>query len=44
MQPVGNCATEYVYSHPLAPFLPDYYVFSFSADGRVIQAIHLVSP
>jgi hypothetical protein len=43
--PVGkNCAAEYVYSHPLAPLLPDYYVVSFSADGRVIQADHFVSP
>jgi hypothetical protein len=41
---VKNCAVEYVYSHPLAPLLPDYYVISFSADGRVIQADHWVSP
>lgn len=39
-----TCAVEYVYSHPFAPLLPDYYVVSFSADDRVIQADHLMSP
>ncbi len=38
------CATEYVYSHPFAPLLPDYYVISFSADYRVIAADRLTSP
>ena len=38
------CATEYVYSHPFAPLLPDYYVISFSADFRVIAADRLTSP
>ena len=39
-----GCAVEYVYSHPFAPLLPDYYVVSFSVDDRVIQADHWVSP
>jgi hypothetical protein len=40
----NTCALEYVYSHPFAPLWPDYYVVSFSADDRVIQADHWVSP
>jgi hypothetical protein len=42
--PPSSCATEFVYSHPFAPFLPDYYVISFSADDRVIAAERLTSP
>lgn len=40
----AGCALEYVYSHPFAPVLPEYYVVSFSADGRVIRADRLDSP
>jgi hypothetical protein len=36
--PDKNCALEYVYSHPFAPIVPDYYIISFSADDRVIEA------
>jgi hypothetical protein len=39
-----NCALEYVYSHPFAPFLPDYYIVSFSPDDRVIEAERWTSP
>lgn len=39
-----TCATEYVYSHPFAPWLPDYYVVEFSVEDKVIQAEHLTSP
>jgi hypothetical protein len=39
-----TCAIEYVYSHPFAPLLPDYYVVSFSADDQVIAADRLTSP
>lgn len=38
------CALEWVYSDPLAPINPHYYVISFSADGRVIGAEELESP
>src|SRR4029077_6787302 len=41
--PDKNCAVEYVYSHPFAPFVPEYYVpayyvVSFSPEDRVIDA------
>ena len=42
--PTEGCVTEYVYSHPFAPLLPDYYVVWFTSDDRVIAADHLPSP
>jgi hypothetical protein len=39
-----SCATEYVYSHPFAPLVPDYYIVAFSADDRVIAAERWSSP
>jgi hypothetical protein len=42
--PPSACSSEYVYGHPLAPLLPDYYVISFSADGHVIEANRWTSP
>jgi hypothetical protein len=40
----SDCATELVYSHPFAPWLPEYYVVELSPDGHVISAEHLISP
>jgi len=42
--PEKNCATEYVYSHPFAPWAPDYYIVDFSPEARVIEADHWTSP
>ena len=42
--PLPTCAIEYVYGHPFSPLVPDYYVVSFSAGDRVIQADRLSSP
>jgi hypothetical protein len=42
--PDKGCATEYVYSHPFAPFIPEYYIVYFSSDGRVINADRWDSP
>ena len=42
--PGKRCAMEYVYSHPFAPLVPDYYIVSFSADDRVIEADRWTSP
>lgn len=42
--PDKACAVEYVYSHPFAPLIPEYYVVSFSSDGRVIEADKWDSP
>ncbi len=35
-----GCVTEYVYSHPLAPLVPDYYIVTFSKEDIVIETIH----
>ena len=42
--PEKNCAIEYVYSHPFAPWIPDYYIVAFSSENRVIEADHWTSP
>jgi hypothetical protein len=42
--PDKTCATEYVYSHPFAPLVPEYYIVSFSADDRIIEADRWDSP
>jgi hypothetical protein len=42
--PGEECAIEYVYSHPLAPLVPEYYIVSFSLDDRVIEADKWDSP
>jgi hypothetical protein len=41
---LSNCALEYIYSHPFAPFIPEYHVISFSVDDRVIDSEELDSP
>src|SRR4051812_34415058 len=38
-----GCAREFVYSNPLAPIVPEYYVVSFSKEDRLIDAIRLAS-
>ena len=42
--PDKGCSLEYVYSHPFAPIVPDYYIVSFSPDDRVIEADQWNSP
>ena len=45
IQPSRNqCALEYVYSHPFAPLDPQYYIVTFSSNGRVIEANPWSSP
>ena len=39
-----GCAMEYVYSHPFAPIVPEYYIVSFSADDQVMDAEPWDSP
>ncbi len=40
----NNCDEEYEYSHPFAPLVPQYFIVSFSADDKVIEANSLTSP
>lgn len=42
--PLKSCAIEYVYSHPFAPLIPEYYIVSFSSDEHVIEADKWDSP
>jgi len=42
--PPPGCTMEYVYSDPLAPWVPDYYVVYFAADDRVLETAYLSSP
>lgn len=38
------CEREFVYSIPVTPWIPEYYVVDLSRDGRVIKREHLISP
>jgi hypothetical protein len=42
--PKKNCTIEYVYSHPFAPLIPEYYIVSFGNDDQVIEADSWISP
>jgi hypothetical protein len=42
--PLKACALEYVYGHPFAPIVPDYYIVSFSSGEQVIEADRWSSP
>jgi hypothetical protein len=44
LSPPSNCFKEYVYSHPFAPFAPEYYVVWFSSDGLLLLTEHEISP
>jgi hypothetical protein len=44
MPSVKSCFVEYIYSHPFAPYMPDYYIVEFSSDGNVVYTYHTVSP
>ncbi len=41
--PYKNCSYEFIYSHPFAPWVPEYYVVAFS-DDSVIHTAALSSP
>ena len=41
--PYKDCSYEYIYSHPFAPWVPEYYVVAF-ADDSVIHTAVLSSP
>src|SRR5271154_6557497 len=42
-RPVG-CVEEFIYAHPYAPYVPEYWVISFNSDGQTISNVHLISP
>jgi hypothetical protein len=41
--PYKDCSYEFIYSHPFAPWVPEYYVVTFS-DDSVIHTSALSSP
>ena len=41
--PTG-CAEEFIYAHPYAPYVPEYWVIDFSSSHRVISKVQLISP
>jgi hypothetical protein len=41
--PYKGCSYEYIYSHPFAPWVPEYYIVAF-ADDSVIHTDFLSSP
>jgi hypothetical protein len=42
-QPAG-CVEEYIYAHPYAPYVPEYWVISFNSNHQVINIVHMISP
>jgi hypothetical protein len=40
----SGCAEEFLYAHPYAPLVPEYWVVDFNQDRRVINSLHLISP
>jgi hypothetical protein len=42
-KPVG-CVTDFIYAHPYAPYIPEYWVIRFDSNRRVINKVHLISP
>lgn len=39
-----NCVEEFVYAHPYAPYVPQYWVIYFNSGHQVISDAHLDSP
>lgn len=39
-----GCAEEFIYAHPYAPYLPEYWIIYFDSNHQVISSAHLVSP
>lgn len=44
VQQSPRCATELLYAHPLAPVVPEYWIVSLDADGKVVALIHTTTP
>jgi hypothetical protein len=40
----SGCVEEFVYAHPYAPLVPEYWVVDFNSNHRVIDSQHLISP
>ena len=39
-----GCVEEFIYAHPYAPFVPEYWDISFDSNKHTISNVHLVSP
>ncbi len=40
----SGCEKEFVYAHPLAPIVPQYWAFFYDGDGRLIDKYEYDSP
>jgi hypothetical protein len=39
-----GCAEEFIYAHPYAPYVPEYWSIQFDANRKIVSREHLVSP
>jgi hypothetical protein len=40
----ADCAEEFVYANPYAPYMPEYWIVSFNSNRRVIDTYYTTSP
>lgn len=40
----SGCVEEFIYAHPYAPYLPQYWVIQFNSNHNVITSYPLLSP
>jgi hypothetical protein len=40
----AGCAEEFIYAHPYAPYVPEYWVIDLNSSQRVMNHAHLISP
>lgn len=39
-----GCTQEFIYAHPYAPYMPQYWVIQFDKDKRVVSHVNQISP
>jgi len=40
----AGCVEEFIYAHPYAPYVPEYWVIYFNSNNQVISNVHMISP
>jgi hypothetical protein len=40
----ANCTEEFVYAHPFAPYVPEYWIVSFDSNNKAINFFYTTSP
>jgi hypothetical protein len=41
---MADCTEEFVYAHPFAPYVPEYWIVSFDSKSRAINMYYTTSP